>query len=502
MEAASKPPAVGKFMVVGGGIAGVTCAEQLAINFPSEDILLITASPVIKAVTNFKQVSKILEEFDVEEQPSTMLENRFPNIKVIESAVKQLKSEEHRVLTEDGSWYGYEKLCLCAGATPKLICEGNPYVLGIRDTDSAQEFQKQLTTAKRIMIVGNGGIALELVYEIKGCEVIWAIKDTAIGNTFFDAGAAEFLTCKLTSEKPEAKIAHKRTRYTVEGTKKEGRTEENAGNIGSALGPDWHEGLNLKGAKEFHRKVHIETMCEVKKIYLQEEFRILQKNSLDFPKDKRNKSVTTDNEAWPVYVELTSGKLYGCDFIVSATGVTPNTEPFLHGNNFDLGEDGGLKVDDHMHTSLPDIYAAGDICTASWQPSPSWQQMRLWTQARQMGWYAARCMAAASVGDDIDMDFSFELFAHVTRFFNYKVVLLGKYNAQGLGPDHELMLRCTKGQEYVKVVIQNGRMMGAVLIGETDLEETFENLILNQMDLSSYGEELLDPNIDIEDYFD
>lgn len=28
--------------------------------------------------------------------------------------------------------------CLCAGAKPKLICEGNPYVLGIRDTDSAQ----------------------------------------------------------------------------------------------------------------------------------------------------------------------------------------------------------------------------------------------------------------------------------------------------------------------------------------------------------------------------
>ena len=87
--------------------------------------------------------------------------------------------------------------------------------------------------------------------------------------------------------------------------------------------------------------------------------------------------------------------------------------------------------------------------------------------------------------------------------------------------------------EYVKVVLQNGRMVGAVLIGDTDLEvgtamhnlyevlslvqrascllcahaqlvlqETFENLILNQMDLSRFGEELLNPDIDIEDYFD
>lgn len=53
-----------------------------------------------------------------------------------------------------------------------------------------------------------------------------------------------------------------------------------------------------------------------------------------------------------------------------------------------------------------------------------------------------------------------------------------------------------------QVVLSRGRMVGAVLIGETDLEETFENLILNQMDLSRYGEDLLNPDIDIEDYFD
>jgi NAD(P)H-nitrite reductase large subunit len=28
------------------------------------------------------------------------------------------------------------------------------------------------------------------------------------------------------------------------------------------------------------------------------------------------------------------------------------------------------------------------------------------------------------------------------------------------------------GEEYVKVVLQDGRLQGAVLIGETDLEET------------------------------
>ncbi|KAK9400155.1 pyridine nucleotide-disulfide oxidoreductase domain-containing protein 1 [Crotalus adamanteus] len=490
-----------RFLIVGGGIAGVTCAERLAAEFPSDDIFLITASPVIKAVVNFKQVSRTLEEFDVEEQANSILGKRYPNIKVIQSAVRQLKSKDHRIITEAGQEYTFEKLCLCAGAKPKLITEGNPYVLGIRDTDSAVDFQKHLAKAKRITIVGNGGIALELVYKIEGCEVIWAIKDQAIGNTFFDAGAAEFLIPKLTAEKPETPAACKRTKYTV--AEREEQTSEHFGKIGSALGPDWHEGLDLKGAKELCHQVHIENLCEIKRIYFREEFKLSRKVSLTFPKTLEGKrSEEANEELWPVYVELTNGKIYGCDFIVSATGVMPNVQPFLEGNNFALGQDGGLKVDRYMRTSLPNIYAAGDICTTSWEPSPIWQQMRLWTQARQMGWYAAKCMAADSLGEPADTDFSFELFAHSTKFFNYKVVLLGKYNAQGLGLDHELMLRCTKGQEYIKVVMQNGRMLGAVLIGETDLEETFENLILNQMDLSRYGEDLLDPNIDIEDYFD
>jgi NAD(P)H-nitrite reductase large subunit len=60
----------------------------------------------------------------------------------------------------------------------------------------------------------------------------------------------------------------------------------------------------------------------------------------------------------------------------------------------------------------------------------------------------------------------------------------------------------TPKKEFVKVIMKDGKMCGAILIGDTDLEETFENLILNQIDLSSYGDDLLNSNLDIEDYFD
>ncbi|XP_073693028.1 pyridine nucleotide-disulfide oxidoreductase domain-containing protein 1 isoform X2 [Garra rufa] len=450
------------FVIVGGGIAGVTCAEQ---------------------------VSKTLQEFDVEEQPSSVLEEKYPNLKVVQSAVKLLRAKEHLLQAENGQTFHYKKLCICSGARPKLLNQDNPHVLGIRDTDSAQEFQKRLSKAKKIVVIGNGGIAIELVYEVEGCEVIWAIKDKAIGNTFFDAGAAQFLIPSLGADKKDRSLPCKRARYTSDKT---GAGHSGAsGELGSALGPDWHEGIELRGAVQNSNGVHIEYECEVDKIYTQQEF-------------LESKLSTKKSElgVWLAYVHLTNGKIYGCDFVVSATGVVPNTDPFLDSNNFELTEDHGLRVDDHMRTSEQDVYAAGDVCTAGWEPSALWQQMRLWTQARQMGWYAARCMAADVQEEPIELDFCFELFSHITKFFNYKVVLLGKFNAQGLGQDHELLVRCTKGQEYVKVVLTGGRMVGAVLIGDTDLEETFENLILNQMDLSRYGEELLNPNIDIEDYFD
>lgn len=196
--------------------------------------------------------------------------------------------------------------------------------------------------------------------------------------------------------------------------------------------------------------------------------------------------------------------------------------------------DVGQRAAGHEH-----VYVAGDACTVTGAESPCWFQMRLWSQARLMGLNAALHMAGEA--DELNTGMSFELFAHVTRMFGFKVVLLGRFNGQGLGQDYErvikqrevstagvaalhgtgpadgeaaassdaapkldveVLVRSTPGVEYVKLVVHHGRVVGAMLIGDTDLEETFENLILNQLDVSAYGEHLLDPDVDIEDYFD
>ncbi len=107
-----------------------------------------------------------------------------------------------------------------------------------------------------------------------------------------------------------------------------------------------------------------------------------------------------------------------------------------------------MKVNDRMETSIKDVYAAGDSCTANWKPAPQWFQMRLWSQARQMADYAARSMwsSFSSPRAKCELDFCFELFAHITSFFGYKVILLGNYDAKSLGNDYELLIRCTEGK--------------------------------------------------------
>lgn len=458
------------YLVVGGGIAGVSCAETLVfLADPKDSIILVTESSLVKAATNLVPLGKVLTRFDVQEKSAKSL-NR--NIQVLEDQLLNIESESHIVSTLKGNKISYRYLCLCTGARPKLIdqAKGNPKVIGIRDTESVQEFQKRVKNATRLAVVGNGGIASELVYEISGIEVHWIIKDEYISSTFVDSGAARFFQERLTT-KGEQKSIIKRMRYSEE------TAESSASKRGAALGPDWHRTVDISGK--------LENVPDAVKIHYKVEI----------------EEITEQTEGFPLKLRLSNGESIECDFVVSATGVVP-ARNFACDREFQLGPDGGLFVNWEMATSVEDIYAAGDVCHAGWEHAQHWFQMRLWTQARQMGAMAARAMAAKRAGETIYQDFCFEMFNHVTQLFGYQVVLLGRYNGQGLNDKYEILLRMTPGLEYIKFIMVDGRLQGAMLIGETGLEETSENLILNQLDLSPYGEDLLDPNIDIEDYFD
>ncbi|KAL5280616.1 PYROXD1 family protein [Megaselia abdita] len=457
------------FLIVGGGIAGVSCAENVSFMCPGEKILLITESYLIKAVTNLRCLGKMVQSFEVEEKE--VKDSKLnENVDVLEDSVIQVCSEEKMVLTKSGKKIFYSFLCLCTGAQPKLIQQGNPFIFGIRDTESVLDFQEKVKSSRRLVIVGNGGIASEIVYELGNIEVHWVVKDSFISSTFADPGAAEFFQKKLEESEKPGKPILKRMRY-------KGESMTSGSLKGAALGPDWHRKIDISGGKSKHSlEIHYKT--EVSNIK------------------------STENEEYPLEITLSNNKVIPCDFLVSATGVDPRISHIPTDVSFELGKDGGIKVNEMMESSVENIFAAGDVCCAGWDLAENWFQMRLWTQARQMGAMAGRSMAAKFKNEPIYQDFCFELFTHATHLFGYQVVLLGNFNGQGLGQDYEILLRYTPDLEYIKFVMKDGRLKGVILIGETGLEETCENLILNGLDLTPFGDDILNPDVDIEDFFD
>ena len=103
------------FVIVGGGIAGVSCVEQITYLCPDEPVILISASSVVKSVTNLSQISKLLSSFDVTEKDNSTFASEFANLKVIQGIVNEVDPEKREILLENDSKIKYKYLVLCHG---------------------------------------------------------------------------------------------------------------------------------------------------------------------------------------------------------------------------------------------------------------------------------------------------------------------------------------------------------------------------------------------------
>jgi pyridine nucleotide-disulfide oxidoreductase domain-containing protein 1 len=90
------------YVVVGGGIAGVSCVETLS-TLTQEGVLLVSGSDVVRAVTNVEQLTQSLVNFDVKEKSAQELEAGNPGLRVITGvAVTALDPELKQLTLGDG----------------------------------------------------------------------------------------------------------------------------------------------------------------------------------------------------------------------------------------------------------------------------------------------------------------------------------------------------------------------------------------------------------------
>ena len=166
------------YVVIGGGIAGVCCAQELArLQASRYRIVLISASEVITQATCVASTTSRLHEITVVSKAARVLQIECPSIDIMIGTVQRIDYATKSVYLElnDGSHtkqvVSYTKVCLCTGARPDLICKSSllhsSRILGIRDIASLDDLAARLRTARRVVIAGNGGIAMELVHQVR-----------------------------------------------------------------------------------------------------------------------------------------------------------------------------------------------------------------------------------------------------------------------------------------------------------------------------------------------
>jgi len=91
-------------------------------------------------------------------------------------------------------------------------------------------------------------------------------------------------------------------------------------------------------------------------------------------------------------VETKSGKTYPADLVILALGVRPDTK-LAKTAGLALGERGGIRVDDQMRTSNPDIFAVGDAIEVKDFVTGEWSLIPLAGPANRQGRIAADVIA-------------------------------------------------------------------------------------------------------------
>jgi nitrite reductase (NADH) large subunit len=86
---------------------------------------------------------------------------------------------------------------------------------------------------------------------------------------------------------------------------------------------------------------------------------VLERRGVDLQLQTKAKAFTGNGKAEGVLLD--SGEVLRADLFIAATGVRPNLEVL---QDSEIAHDWGITVDDHLQTSAPGVYAAGDVVEA------------------------------------------------------------------------------------------------------------------------------------------
>ncbi len=164
---------------------------------------------------------------------------------------------------------------------------------------------------------------------------------------------------------------------------------------------------------------------------------------------------------------LADGRVLETDTIVSAVGVRPNMELAAKTG---VAINHGILVDSRLRTSLPDIYAAGDVAETTDIVTGKKTLSGLWTNAVEMGRIAGRNMAGAAT----EYPGAFTVLNSL-EVAGIPTMAIGVTNPPA-GEKYQVYQR-RRGNNYRKLILKDEILVGALLIGDIEGAGVYTGII-------------------------
>ncbi len=183
-------------------------------------------------------------------------------------------------------------------------------------------------------------------------------------------------------------------------------------------------------------------------------------------------------------VTLDNGASDLVDLVVVATGVAASVD-FACGTDMEIED--GIKIDEHMQTSINDIYAAGDCAQGRDFSTGFWSVHAIQPTATEHGHIAALNMAGqeAAYKGSLNMNV-LDTAGLISSSFGQWQGVEGGQSAQNLDAER---------YRYTHLSFEGDRLIGALTIGQTDNIGILRGLIQSRTKLGVWKDRLLkNPN--------
>lgn len=419
------------YVIVGNGAAGVTAAETIRAHDARSRITIVTAEPSL--MYSRPGLAYVITG---EIPPRQVIARRAEwyeqlRLDVVHSAAEALDVSARRIYLANGSFLTYDKLLIATGAraTPPPYPDASLKGVVYLDTlTGTKQLMQQARRGRRAVVVGGGITALEMV---EG----------------------------LIHQKVE-------THYFLRGKQLWNRVFNDT------------ESALLDEQMQAHG-VHIHYQTEAQEIL----------------PSRWGRKVRA--------ARLPDGSEFRCDIFGVAIGVKPLLD-LVQDTPVQL--DRGILVNEFMETSVPDVFAAGD-CAQAYDP---WTRQHtldiLWPSAVAEGRVAGLSMVGARQPMQKGTPFN------VCKLFGLHVTIIGQINPRSSANDepevvqhlsrgssetwfsraaHHTSAWSSAGSNTLRLVMDEERLVGALLIGEQTLADPLRTLIQAQADISAIRPALL-----------